>query len=179
MNHGGVPNPRGAAFSACMGEESDMMIRFATEADLPRVNELRAQVNALHIAGKPEVFRPGFSPELQEHVYTLFSAPGHAILVAEGECGIVGFACVKLVDRPGSPYRLPQKFLDVDEFGVDETVRRQGTGRALFEAVREHARALGAERIELNMWEFNQDALKFYEAVGFRTYRRYMEYDVE
>ena len=29
------------------------------------------------------------------------------------------------------------------------------------------------------MWEFNQDALAFYEAVGFRTYRRYMELPAE
>ena len=29
------------------------------------------------------------------------------------------------------------------------------------------------------MWEFNEGALKFYESVGFRTYRRYMEQDIE
>lgn len=156
-----------------------MNIRFATENDLQRVNELRAQVSALHAAGKPEVFRSGFSPELQEHVYTLHAAPGHAILVAEGENAIVGFACMKLVDHPGSPYRLPQKYLDVDEFGVDECVRRQGVGRALFEAVREYAKSLGVSRIELNMWEFNQEALKFYESIGFSTYRRYMEFTID
>ncbi|MBQ2953132.1 MAG: GNAT family N-acetyltransferase [Clostridia bacterium] len=156
-----------------------MNIRLATQDDLPRVNELRAQVSALHVAGKPEVFRPGFCEELQDHVHTLFSAADHAILVAEGDGGIVGFACVKLVDRPGSPYRLPQRYLDVDEFGVDEAVRRQGIGRALFDAVRDYARAQGVHRIELNMWEFNREALAFYEAIGFATYRRYMEYRID
>lgn len=156
-----------------------MKVRFATQSDLPRVNELRAQVNALHVAGKPEVFRPGFNEALQAHVHTLFSAPDHAILVAEGETGVVGFACVKLVEHPGSPYRLPMRYLDVDEFGVDEAVRRQGVGRALFDAVRDHARSLGVSRIELNMWEFNQEALAFYEAVGFTTYRRYMEFCID
>lgn len=29
--------------------------------------------------------------------------------------------------------------------------------------------------IELKMWEFNEEALKFYESVGFTTYRRYTE----
>ena len=28
------------------------------------------------------------------------------------------------------------------------------------------------------MWEFNRDALAFYEAVGFKTYRRYLELPV-
>lgn len=27
----------------------------------------------------------------------------------------------------------------------------------------------------LNMWEFNREALEFYEALGFAAYRRYME----
>ncbi|MBR6312144.1 MAG: hypothetical protein IKR51_04135 [Oscillospiraceae bacterium] len=31
------------------------------------------------------------------------------------------------------------------------------------------------DRVELNMWEFNADALAFYESLGFETYRRYME----
>ena len=37
------------------------------------------------------------------------------------------------------------------------------------------AKEKGFSRIELNMWEFNQDALAFYEAAGFKTFRRYME----
>ena len=28
---------------------------------------------------------------------------------------------------------------------------------------------------ELNMWEFNADALAFCESLGFKPYRRYME----
>jgi len=156
-----------------------MNIRLATEADLPRVNELRRQVNDVHVAGKPEVFRPGFSEALQQHVYTLFAQEDHAILVAETEAGIVGFACLKFVDRPESPYRNAIRYLDVDEFGVDEMHRRQGIGRALFEAVRGLARKHGLARIELNMWEFNEGALRFYESIGFSTYRRYLEMTVD
>ena len=44
---------------------------------------------------------------------------------------------------------------------------------------REEARKKGFLRMELDMWEFNEGALKFYESVGFRTYRRYMEQDIE
>ena len=31
-------------------------------------------------------------------------------------------------------------------------------------------------KLELDMWEFNDGALKFYESVGFITYRRFMEF---
>ena len=45
-----------------------MNIRFAREEELPRVNELRRQVQALHAAGKPEVFKPGFPQELEDYL---------------------------------------------------------------------------------------------------------------
>ena len=31
------------------------------------------------------------------------------------------------------------------------------------------------ERLEPDVWSFNRDAVRFYEAAGFETYRQYME----
>lgn len=156
-----------------------MIVRQAAETDLPRINELRRQVNDLHVAGRPDVFRPGFGQELQDHVNVLFAGEGHEILVAENEDGIVGFACLKYIDRPESPYRNAIRFVAVEEIGVDETCQRQGAGRLLVDAVRSRAREQGYSRIELDMWEFNENARAFYERIGFQTYRRYMELDVD
>ena len=40
-----------------MKEQSkQIIIRFAKESELVRVNELRKQVNDLHVEGKPEIF---------------------------------------------------------------------------------------------------------------------------
>ena len=33
-------------------------------------------------------------------------------------------------------------------------------------------------RVELDVWAFNEDAQRFYEAIGFRTYRSLMELNV-
>lgn len=156
-----------------------MMVRPATQSDLPRINELRRQVNDLHVAGRPDVFKPGFGPELQDHVNVLFAGEGYEILVAENEDAVVGFACLRYVDRPESPYRNAIKFVEIEEIGVDAACQRQGAGRLLTDAVRARAREMGYFRVELNMWEFNENALAFYERIGFRTYRRYMELDVD
>ena len=40
------------------------------------------------------------------------------------------------------------------------------------------AREKGFSRVELDVWDFN-DALGFYEAEGFRVYRRYLEFTLE
>ena len=152
-----------------------MAARFAREDDLPRVNELRRQVNDLHVAGMPEVFKPGFPPELRDYIFAIWADPKKEIVVAEREGVVCGFAVLQHVTRPETPFKLQMDFLDIDEFGVDAAWRRQGVGLEMVAFIRDYAREKGIRRLELNMWEFNQDALAFYEAAGFSTYRRYME----
>ena len=152
-----------------------MAVRFAEYEELERVNELRKQVNDLHVEGKPEVFKPGFPDELRDHVYTIFRDPRQKIAVCERDDVICAFAVLNHVVRPETPFMYERDFLDIDEFCVDEAYRRQGIGSEMIRFVCEYAKEQGFDRVELNMWEFNQGALEFYEAAGFRTYRRYME----
>ena len=152
-----------------------MSTRFAREDELPRVNELRKQVNDIHVAGKPEVFKPGFSQALQDHIFTIWNDPAQEIAVCERDGVLCGYAVLHHIVKPESPFSFARDFLDVDEFGVDEAYRRRGVGLAMVAFIREYAKEKGFRRIELNMWEFNRDALAFYEAAGFTTYRRYLE----
>ena len=150
-------------------------VRQAREDELERVNELRIQVNAIHVAGKPEVFKPGFPEELRNHIYAIHQDPEQFIAVAVKDGTICGFAVLHHINRPENPFMKERDFLDIDEFCVDEAFRRQGIASEMIAFIREFAKEKGFHRIELNMWEFNQDALAFYEAAGFQTFRRYME----
>ena len=156
-----------------------MVIRFATENDLPRINELRRQVNDLHTAARPDMFKPGFPQEVQDYLQTMFGADDRHILVAEMNGQIIAFACLAEVMAAATPYRPARRFLEVDEVGVEESARRQGVGRQLFAEIHRMAKERGFTRVELNMWEFNEEALKFYEAIGFTTYRRYLEMNID
>ena len=152
-----------------------MTIRFAEEKDLEAVNRLRRQVHRLHAEGRPEIFKPGFPPELENHVYTVFNDPDQQILLAEEEGTVCGFAVLHEICRPENPFMFERRFLDIDEFCVDEAFRRRGVGSDLIRQAKAVARQRGFDRLELNMWEFNRDALAFYQDCGFVTYRRYME----
>jgi ribosomal protein S18 acetylase RimI-like enzyme len=55
----------------------------------------------------------------------------------------------------------------LDELYVVPERRRNGLGRALLEAAMEHARARGADHIELNTSEADTAALNLYESPGF------------
>ena len=154
------------------------MVRFAQYEDLERVNDLRKQVNDLHVSGRPDVFKPGFPEELQNYVYSIFRDPLKKIVVCEKDGMISGFAVLNHITRPETPFMLERDYLDIDEFGVDEAFRRKGIASAMIRFIADYAKREGFNRIELNMWEFNQSALEFYEAVGFTTYRRYMELEL-
>ncbi len=152
-----------------------MTIRFAREEDLDRVNELRRQVSELHAAGEPTIFKPGFPDELRDFVHTIFRDPCKKILLAERDGVICGFAVLNRITKPETPFKYALNQLDIDEFGVDAAFRRQGVATEMIRYIRDYAAREGVSRLELNMWEFNEGALAFYEAVGFRTYRRYMQ----
>ena len=152
-----------------------MTVRFARENELERVNELRKQVNDLHVKGRPDIFKPGFSEELADHVYTIRNDPDQKIIVAERDDILCGFAVLHHIRKPENPFMFERDFLDIDEFCVDEAFRRTGVATEMIAFIRSYAKTQGFDRIELNMWEFNGDALAFYEAAGFKTYRRYME----
>ena len=152
-----------------------LKIRFARKEELEQVNKLRKQVNDLHVAGKPDVFKPGFSDELRDYIFAIWEDPRKDIVVAERSGTICGFAVLNHITRPESPFMFERDFLDIDEFGVDISFRRQGIATVMIRFIRDYAREKGFQKLELNMWEFNRDALAFYEAAGFTTYRRYME----
>ena len=150
-------------------------VRFARDEDLERVNELRKQVNDLHVEGKPEVFKPGFSDELRDYLYAIRKNPEQQIVVAEQEGKVRGFAILNHINKPENPFMFERDFLDIDELCVDKNSRRQGIAGEMIRFIRSWAKEQGYKRIELNMWSFNRGALAFYEAAGFETYRRYME----
>ena len=150
------------------------MVRIAKPEDAERINELRKQVNELHVNGRPHHFKAGFNQELQEHVYLYLTGGIGYAAVDEEDGQIVGMVMVDYIDRPESPYRYAECFAHIAEICVDEKHRRRGVGKRLLDFVKADAKEKGFSRIELDVWAFN-DALAFYEAEGYTVFRRYLE----
>lgn len=153
------------------------MIRSATDSDIPQINRLREQVNSLHVEGRPDIFKPGFCQELQDHAAWYLQSENNEIFVDERDGEIAGMVMVDYISRPETPYGYAREFCHIAEICVDEKWRRKGVAHELMEHVRTEARKRGMKRIELDVWAFN-DALGFYEAEGFRVFRRFMECDL-
>ena len=155
-----------------------MVVRLAEQRELDQINRLRKEVNDLHVAGKPEFFKKGFTEELKDYIYEIWNDEKKDIVVAVIDDNIVGYGIVSQVHKKETPFMYERNYLYIDEFCVDENHRREGIASKLVDYIVEYAKEKGIQRIELNMWEFNEDALLFYEKVGFQTYRRYLEMEI-
>ncbi|MCR5674583.1 MAG: GNAT family N-acetyltransferase [Lachnospiraceae bacterium] len=153
------------------------MIRSAKNEDISQINKLREQVNALHVKGRPDIFKAGFSREFQDRAAWYLQSEDNEIFVDDRDGEIVGMVMVDYISKPESPYGLAREFCHIAEICVDEKWRRKGVAHELMECVRTEARKKGMTKIELDVWAFN-DALGFYEAEGFHVFRRFLECDL-
>lgn len=149
-----------------------IQVRLADLDELWRITPMKEQIHALHVAGRPDLFAP-FEDRSAFEAYV--REDGLRLFLAEREGEPRGYALTRVVDRAANPYMRRRLFLRVEEICVDERFRRQGVGRALIQAVREEAQALGCPRVVLDVWSFNEEAMRFYQSMGFHAYQTFME----
>ncbi len=89
------------------------------------------------------------------------------VAVVGGE--IVGFIVTKRA-APHTVLNLPETVVITDAYVLDE-YRRQGMGRRLFAAVRDHALSEGVEALEVGTLASDHRAVSFWRSVGFGDWR--------
>ncbi len=151
------------------------MVRFARKEDYEAINALRAPVCALHSNGYPALFKPVFAKDHQERVLKMMEDPEQDVLVEEENGQLLGFAMVEYIKREETNSIYAVHEAHIVEIGVDETSQGKGIGTALIQAVKDAAKVRGCRSVQLDVWEFNKSALRFYEKLGFVTLRRKME----
>ena len=152
-----------------------MRVRYADRGDIPELIRLLFQVNDVHAKIRPDLFRAGGRKYTPEALEKLLEDPDRPILVAAEEERLLGYAMCELEYHAGETSRQDMKVLYLDDLCVDEKSRRSGAGKLLFQAVRDYARSLGCYEITLNVWQGNDAARAFYEAMGMTVQKTGME----
>ena len=155
--------------------QENIIIRFAKADELEQVNIIRKQVHKLHVDGREDFFKFDGWDGIKDVVKDRFDSDDSSVVVACYDSEIAGIAIIQYIHRPETPFRPSHDFVHIEEFCVDGRYRRKGIATSLIEFIKEDASKQGIKKLELNMWEFNNSALKFYESVGFQTYRRDLE----
>ncbi len=158
--------------------DAGLKIRTAKREELEELNILRKQVYELHMHGYPDMFPEERWDDMKSMIDQSFDDANVDVIVAIVGQEIVGFAVVRYI-IPQNPKYAHRKCMHISEFGVNPKYRRHGIATRLLSYAKSAAKARGYLRIELEMWEFNEAALAFYEKAGFVTYLRKMESFVE
>ena len=150
-----------------------LVIRQATALDYGAVSLLYRQVDDLHSASLPQAFRATEGPSRGlTYVESLLEDEAACILLAERAGKVVGLINVSLRESPPLSFLVPRRMGSVDDLVVDGAARRSGVGRALMAEAETWARERGASAMELNVYDFNADAIDFYQELGYRTLSR-------
>ena len=136
-----------------------MSIRTATEADLPRLIELMAQLHP----DEPEVEDPS-RVEHYARVLARMTSQGQSVLVAEDDGRIAGalvLAIIENITHKGTPYAIIENMI------VDEAARGRRLGAALIEQAIAEARRAGCYKVSLTSNKRRTEAHRFYKRLGF------------
>ena len=147
-------------------------IREAAEADFPAIHELMHEVHQLHLESRPDIYRD-VDPLTEEYYLTMLS-DSTVLLALDGEKA-AGFCVFQIRPSYSNPLLIPRKMAFMDDLCVHSDYRRQGIGKQLFEEACRMAKEDGAETLELMVWSFNENAVRFYEELGMTAKNLTME----
>lgn len=156
---------------------ADLHIRRAEDPDIPGILHLLSQVLEVHAKIRPDIFVSGTTKYTAEELAEILRDGSRPVYIAAGrDEQVLGYAFCQIRQPAFTNTMIPFTSLFIDDFCVEEQARGQHIGRQLFEYVKGEAKRLGCREVTLNVWEGNDAALRFYQAMGFRPRETQMEY---
>ena len=144
------------------------MIRLAEENDIDELHRLLCDMNAIHAAIRPDIFKKGGIKYTKEEIREKIAEGAMPIFVYEENGSVLGYAFCIIQEVQETNLLLAQKYVYIDDLCVDERFRSKSIGTRLYEHVREYARSIDANRVRLSVWEGNDRAFKFYLKQGMK-----------
>jgi diamine N-acetyltransferase len=150
----------------------NVFVRLACPEDLVALARLLDEIVAFHHSEDPTQFREPAAAAHSRYLEERFQDPDAAVFVAEDQDVLAGIAVTVIREAP--PFLTPNRFVLLENLAVSTKFRRAGVGRKLVDAAVLWTRARDIQELDLNVYEFNRIAIRFYEAIGFRAVSRRM-----
>jgi GNAT superfamily N-acetyltransferase len=144
----------------------DVIIRQATEKDIPGVDDLWEE--AAHYHGQLDTrlaMRVGHTQAITEFHTKQLTSEDALFLVAVRKELVVGYAIARVVKTP--PHHYIRRVGVIDGIAITNDFRGKGIGSEIFEKVLEWLLAQGIERLDTFVATKNPRAQTFWERKGF------------
>ena len=128
----------------------------------------------VHHLGRPDYFKESVKYTKEELLIKIKDDLNPIFVYVENE-ECLGY--IFLVDETISNHQLltDRKTLYIDDLCVMESNRGLGIGKKLYEFTKEYAKEKGYYNVTLNVWACNEKAIKFYEKLGLKPLKTYLE----
>ncbi len=152
-----------------------MIIRKAMEKDIAKIEDLLCQVDLIHHNGRPDIFKIGKKYSNSELIELLKDKNKPILVCVDKDDKVLGYCFCIYEQHLNNSVLTDIKTLYIDDLCVDETMRGQNIGKALYEATLKMAKENGCYNVTLNVWSCNPSALRFYEKLGLVPQKIHME----
>ncbi len=147
-------------------------IRSALAHDAAAISSIACEVQALHAAAHPTIFKPpGAATFPPETIVELMAMPGHHFFVAASGDTVAGYLYAVVESQPATAWKYATTVLTVEQMGVHDSHRAQGLGERLLRAAHSLAQERGVAEVRLSVWAFNDGARRFYDRHGYAVYQ--------
>ena len=154
-----------------------MFVRRAVTKDIPEIARLLYQVNNVHADIRPDLFVHDKRKYTDEEIKAIIKSDETPVFVCYEDVNsetLLGY-CFSVFEQKHGHSLQPVKTLYLDDICVDEKARGRHVGTEIFNYVKEFAKKSGCYDMTLNVWEGNDSAKAFYEAMGFSVLKYGME----
>lgn len=156
-----------------------MEIRMAKRSDIPELQRLLYQVGDVHHKIRPDIFRVGAIKYTEAELSAILENPATPVFAAMEGGLMLGYCFCQWEQFENSTVMTDRKELYIDDLCVDEASRGAGIAKALYDHTLAYARERGCNYITLNCWNGNDRAIRFYEKMGMKPRKVYMEFALE
>ncbi len=142
-------------------------VRRAQTKDIPKIMELLRQVHGVHYAIRSDIFKPTTTKYTVTELSVIMADSNRPIFVAVDEQDIAqGYAFCIIKEIKDNLLLNDRKELYIDDLCVEGNHRGEHIGTELYEYTLQYAKEISADYITLNVWQGNDSAMAFYEAMG-------------
>lgn len=159
----------------------NLKIRESNINDYMEIRDLVKEVHSLHVKNRPDIYIDVENPFKKEEFQEILNSNNTKVFVAEDidNKEIVAYSIVQIMNTRNIPILIQSKFIYIDDLCVKSNHNKKGIGKIIFKYIVNYSKEVGASSIQLNVWEFNEDAIKFYESLGMTIRNRRMEIDLK
>lgn len=151
------------------------VIRKAESKDIDSCINLLKQVCNVHAKLRPDLFKSGMTKYSKIELEEIFKNESTPVFVYEEDNLVLGYGFCQIINIEGLVHPKKLKSLYIDDICINEDNRGKHIGKKIFDYIINYARDINCYNVTLNVWDGNNAAIKFYNAMGMKVQKTTME----